>query len=234
MKFDVYCDESHPDLFTSTKSDYKYILIGSLWLPTNLRDKIKSEYNSLKKIYEVYSEIKWQKISDAHVNVYLSFINLFFEYKDDLRFRCIAVEASKVNFVKYHQNDQEMGFYKFYYQMLHHWILDFNEYTIFCDRKTNRKRDRLKTLLKCLRNSNITTTIHDVQALPSKEVILLQLTDILLGIASSRLNNSVNEDSAKFKLINALEKRLGVSRLTHTPKKELKFNIFKINLDGGW
>jgi len=57
-----------------------------------------------------------------------------------MRFRCIAVDREQVN-LALHQNDGELGFYKFYYQLLHHWILD-NEYRIFCDLKTNRGRRR--------------------------------------------------------------------------------------------
>ena len=36
-----------------------------------------------------------------------------------------VINKNDVDLYKYHQNDQELGFYKFYYQVLHHWIFDF-------------------------------------------------------------------------------------------------------------
>jgi hypothetical protein len=51
------------------------------------------------------------------------------------------------------------GFYKFYYQVLHHWILDNNEYTVFCDLKQNRDRSRLTTLKRVLNTANRTSVI---------------------------------------------------------------------------
>lgn len=72
---------------------------------------------------------------------YVELIDLFFAYGDNLRFRCIAVDRTQLN-LALHDNDGELGFYKFYYQLLHHWILDFNSYRIFCDVKSNRDPKR--------------------------------------------------------------------------------------------
>lgn len=33
MDFEVYCDENHPELFTSQNPSADYLMIGSLWLP---------------------------------------------------------------------------------------------------------------------------------------------------------------------------------------------------------
>jgi hypothetical protein len=73
-----------------------------------------------------------------------------------------------------------------------------------------------------------------VQALPSKEVVLIQLADFLLGMASSRLNETVAPGSCKDLIIQNLEQGLKINRLGPTWKSERKFNIFKINLQGGW
>lgn len=235
MRFDVYCDESRQDIFTTKKErGDNYLLIGSLWLPYEKRDKIKAEIREVRIKYNYFSEIKWKKVSTSYLKLYYSLVDLFIEFNLDLRFRCIAVNASNVDFVKYHVNDEELGFYKFYYQMLHHWILDFNEYRIFCDLKTNRKRDRLKILHKCLLNSNLSSKIIQVQALPSKEVDILQMTDFFLGAVSTRLNGISIKNVAKIQIIKYIEKSLGRTCLKHTNLSEQKFNIFVINLRGGW
>lgn len=235
MKYEIYCDESHPDVFWSASNMRgKYLLIGGMWLPADRRKEIERRIKRIRKKYSFPHEIKWHKVHTDTEAFYKELVDLFFEYGDLLRFRCIAVDAEKVDLVRFHNSDAELGFYKFYYQMIVHWILDFNEYRIFCDEKTNRAGDRLGTLKKVLNYANISSKVISVQALPSKEAAIIQFVDILLGIASSRMNNSIAGGSAKERIIQYLEKKLGVTRLGPTKKYEQKFNIFKINLWGGW
>ncbi len=207
--------------------------IGSLWLPSDLRVDLKQKISKLRKAHNKHGEIKWSKISPSSIEFYKELIDLFMSYGKEVRFRCIAVEADKIDW-DIHGEDRELGFYKFYYQMLHHWILDFNKYSIFCDHKTNRVKNELHVLKKCLSSSNISSEIMQVQALYSKQNVLIQLTDLLLGLASGRINNTIQQDGAKDNLIRHLEKKLDLDKLQPTPKYEQKFNIFKINLDGGW
>lgn len=235
MKFEIYCDESRPDLFTS-KAEHKdrYLLIGGLWLPAEKRIEIKQQIKNLKNTHKIGGQIKWQKISKSRLRFYFELIDLFVSLGLDFRFRCIAVEASKVNFNLYHENDAELGFYKFYYELIHHWILDFNEYCIFCDTKTNRRPDRLATLQQCLQRSNLSSQIHSIQAVPSRESALIQFADFLLGAASSDLNESIDDQSAKKKILVYLREKLERKQLVPTVKSEEKFNIFAIQLQGGW
>jgi len=233
MRFEVYCDEAMPDLFTSRNPRARYLMIGSLWLPADLRNDIKQKITKLREQHGVWGEIKWTKVSRARLPFYLDLIDLFEAYGMDLRFRCIAVDSQQVD-MRWHDHDEELGFYKFYYQMLHHWILDFNEYRIFCDTKTNRDPKRLATLARCLSNANLSAEIANIQALPSRQLVLIQLCDLLLGAASSRINNTLRPGSAKESLVKRLEGHLGVERLAPTWRDAEKFNIFKIRLQGGW
>ena len=232
MKFEVYCDETLPDLFTSQHPKARYLMIGSLWLPANLRETAKARIRTLRAQHGVHGEMKWRKISPSKVAFYTDLVDLFMSFGLDLRFRCIAVDRETMN-LDLHDGDAELGFYKFYYQVLHHWILDLNEYTIFCDLKHNRDRTRLATLRRVLNNANRTSIIRNVQSLPSSEVVLLQLCDVLLGAASARINAHDDLGLAKESVIAHLESRLGRS-LQPTAKAEEKFNIFKIRLGGGW
>lgn len=234
MKFEIYCDESRPDLFTSRAQDVdKYLLIGGLWLPAARRDDIKSRITALKERYGARGEIKWKKVSPSQLDFYVALVDLFVDFGLDLRFRCIVVEAAKVDMVRYHDSDGELGFYKFYYQLIHHWILDFNEYRIFCDAKTNRVGDRLDVLRRCLNCANLSSEVTSIQALPSRDVAIIQLTDFLVGIAGARLNESTHPNSAKEQVIRRLEQRLSVTKLRHTAKSVQKFNVSAIDLDGG-
>lgn len=233
MEFEVYCDEAHPDLFTSSDPKAQHLMIGSLWLPAELREDLKKRIRSLREEHGAWGEIKWTKISPSKLDFYLGLINMFADYGTDLRFRCIAVDQQSVN-MRFHGGDNELGFYKFYYQVLHHWIYDFNSYRIFCDQKSNRESNRFSELRRVLDNANLSANVKCVQALPSKQVVLIQLADLLLGAASSRLNQTLGEGTAKEAVVQTLEQRLSVSLLQPTYQSEPKFNIFKINLGGGW
>ncbi|MCK5740807.1 MAG: DUF3800 domain-containing protein, partial [Chlorobi bacterium] len=84
-----------------------------------------------------------------------------------------------------------------------------------------------------LKNSNLTSTIHNVQALPSHESSGIQLADILTGIVTAKFNNKTTS-TAKNNLIQHIEKNYLGHKIRPTPKGSDKFNIFKINLRGGW
>jgi hypothetical protein len=233
MKFDVYCDESRPDLLSSTHPKARFMVIGSLWLATDDRPRFKQAIHALRDKHHIGGEFKWQKVSPSKSEFYCELVNWFCEMERRLRFRCIAVEQKKVNLLRFHSDDQELGFYKFYYQMLHHWILDFNEYSIFCDFKSNRTRDRLHVLRRCLGYSNLSSVIQTVQGIPSRESVLIQLTDVLTGAAAARLNEALTPGSAKGTLVARLERGLN-RRIEHTFRSEPKFNVFVIDLEGGW
>jgi len=233
MKLEVYCDEAYPELFSSREPQARYLIIGSLWLRSEDRQRFKADIHRLRDLHKIGGEFKWTKVSPSRLGFYTELLSWFHEQGEDLRFRAIAIDHAQVNLFKFHENDQELGFYKFYYQMLHHWIHPFNEYRIYCDFKRNRRRDRLHTLKKCLNYANLAATIHTAQSVRSRESVLIQMTDVLVGLVSSRLNDKLGTGTAKEGIVAHLEGLLG-RRIASTPLCEKKLNVFKINLQGGW
>jgi hypothetical protein len=233
MKIDIYCDEAYPDLFSSNHPQAQYLLIGSLWLKSDDREQIKANIHGLRKKHKVGGEFKWTKVSPSKIDFYKDLLTWFYDQGENLRFRCIAIDHQEVDLIHFHQSDQELGFYKFYYQMLHHWIHQFNRYRIFCDYKSNRLRDRLNTLKDCLANANLAASIELVQSVRSNESLLIQLSDVLVGLASARLNHRLTPGSAKERVAIHLESLLG-RRVASTALAEKKFNVFKLNLNGEW
>ncbi|MBU1164714.1 DUF3800 domain-containing protein [Patescibacteria group bacterium] len=228
-KAEIYCDESCPDFFTSSNPDGKYLLIGGIKILDTSREEIKNEIKNLKVKYKISDEFKWKKASKNKLAFYKELTDLFFKFNDLLRFKCIVVDVKAVNFEKFHEDDKELGFYKFYYYMLNYWLESNVAYSIFTDLKTNRIKHRLSHLKQCLTYSNIDATIEKVQALPSHEVILLQLSDYLVGLVSAKFNDSLKSTSSKKILLDYFEQKLG-HEIKPTPRTEQKFNIFKIDL----
>lgn len=233
MKFEAYCDESNPEVLGAENTQARYLLIGSIWLRSEDRCEFKDGIYQLRNQYKIGSEFKWNRISPSRVDFYTSLIDFFFAQGERLRFRCIAVDREKVDLKLFHASDQELGFYKFYYQVLHHWILDFNEYAFFLDTKKNRCPLRLATLKDCLDASNLSSIVANVQAIESKQSVLIQLADVLTGVVSRRLNNSSKGSIARDAVLERVEQKLG-RQIGPTSRSENKFNIFKINLSGGW
>lgn len=230
MNFEIYCDESGLEALTR-KDAHRFIAIGGIWMPSDFRAIFKENINGIKERHKIYGELKWNKVSPAYINLYAEFVNYFLD-TPELRFRVIIVESKTIDNFRFNDKDAELGFYKFYYQLLHHWIFDFNSYHIFLDYKVNRDKGRLKQLKKVLYASNLTSEINQVQALPSDESIAIQLADVLTGMVAAKFNNEISSQ-AKKDLIVLAETKLNKA-IAPTPKWEEKFNVFKINLQGGW
>ncbi len=234
MKFDIYCDESRSEALTTQSPDgARYLVIGSVWLPTEHRTQRKLELHALKDAGKIGGELKWSKVSHSRLASYQSLVDWFFNAGEDLRFRAIVVDRTKLDMVRFHNGDGELGFYKFYYQMLHHWILDQNDYAVFCDLKRNREQDRLHVLQRVLNRSNLTSDISSVQGIESKQSVLIQAVDFFAGAIAAKFNQSAALGTAKAEIIKGIEVKIG-GLIQHTAKTQEKFNIFEIRLGGGW
>jgi hypothetical protein len=235
MDFEVYCDENRPELFTSSKARVvgKYMLLGSVWIEAARREDYKAKIARLREEHNVHGEFKWTRVSPSRSAFYSELVGMFFE--ESMRFRCIVLPADQMDAVKFHTGDNELMFYKFYYQLLHNWILDFNTYSFFVDLRTNRMRNRLMHLRNVLRNANLFADVQRVQALPSDELDLMQLADVLVGAVGFKFNQDRAESSvAKLGVIRAIESRLPMGAIQPTRKTEEKFNIFRWRTGGGW
>jgi hypothetical protein len=231
MDFEIYCDESGLEALTR-KDAHLFTAIGGIWIPSEHRITLKQGISAIKTKHKIKGELKWQKISPCFYDLYKDIIDFFF-VSEFIRFRAVLIEANKVDNFLFNNEDAELGFYKFYYQLLHHWIFDFNDYDIFLDLKVNRNKGRLKELEKVLCNSNLTSNIKQVQGLPSEQSIGIQLADVLTGLTAAKFNNEITSHAKQALIKYAEDKYLG-KQITSTPKWEEKFNIFRINLKGGW
>lgn len=231
MDFEIYADESGLEALIN-KEAHTYCSIGGIWIPAENRLQLKDDLKAIKASYKINGELKWHKMSPSYYNLYKEIIDYFFS-SQFIRFRVILVEANLVDNVKFNNTDAELGFYKFYYQLLHHWIYDFNTYNIFLDHKVNRNKGRFKELERVLDNANLTSDIKQVQGLPSNEQLGIQLADVLTGLVASKVNGGVTSE-AKLNLIKYVEETYLGKEIGPTPKWEEKFNVFKINLKGGW
>ncbi len=227
---EVYCDESRPELLSlreGTNIKDRYMVIGGLWVPYPIRERFKDEIKRIRHYHEVYGEIKWKNVSPSKIDFYHDLVRLFFRF-EGIRFRCIVVDSLEVDLKTFHESDSELGFYKFYYQLLKHWVDNRERYWIYLDYKKNKVSDRLKVLKRVLNNS-ASGTIEDVQAIDSKQSLIIQMSDVLIGAIGYKYNGYSSSD-AKLSLINLIENDFDC-QIEKTFKNSYKFNIFEIDLN---
>lgn len=223
QRVEVYCDESRPEyLRTPPPIGAGYVLIGGLWLRTEDRAEMKERLKQVRSKHNLKGEFKWNRVSPSRLAFYEDLVRLFFD--SPMAFRCIALPAGSLDAKSFHHDDNELMFYKFYYQLLVHWLENGGEYHIIVDLRTNRLPNRLRVLERVLRAARPGCRNITVQALPSRQVDFLQLTDVLLGATGSRLHERTTSQ-ARWHLVQCIERYLG-RPIGPTSRTETKFNIF--------
>lgn len=236
MKIEIYCDESRHDLLDNPdiiNENNRYTVIGGIWLDSRIREYLKNDIKSLQRKYNTFGEVKWNNVSDSRYDFYKSLIHLFFNYGLELRFRSIVIDALSVDINTYHDSDAELGFYKFYYQLLYHWVNPNNNYYIYTDYKQNRKNNRILELKEIINRAKHCSCIKHIQAINSKESLILQIADVIMGAVGYKYNFGYSgKSNAKNNIVRLIEEKIG-KPITNTNKNEKKFNIFEIQLDSG-
>lgn len=232
----VFCDESRQDLLVSTKSladCNKYCCIGGIAVPSALRESVKNDIKAIRQKHSVFGELKWGTVSLSKIDFYIELVDYFF-CNPDLSFRTVVIDSSKIKNDIYNCADHELGYYKFYYQLLFHWLDIDYLYRIYTDQKTNSDRMRLRELRRILNNScSSFNPVISIQSIDSNESNILQLENILMGAVGYKYNFGNNGMSkAKETIISRIEHYID-GEIKPTSKNEAKFNIFEIALRGG-
>lgn len=222
--FNIYCDESSVE-----NKNLRFMVIGSLFLPRNKKQIKAKQIKKLLERSKAYNELKWSKTTRRNLKA----MELIVDYilgDVDFSFRFIVVDKKKIDFKTYHENDEELAFFKFYYLMLRNRLLDGNSYYIFLDKKPTRERNRIQSLSSFLKayvyKHRSDCSIKHIQAYSSNENVFIQLIDLLTGAVAYSRNHKKNKTS-KTRLLGKIEKLTKNSGLKRTSLVENKLNIFE-------
>jgi hypothetical protein len=228
MQYVVYCDESRHD----GGSGSRYMAIGSLWLP---RDRKQAVTEALRRVFretKLGAELKWSKVSNARLDAYKRIVDFFFE-EGALRFRAVVVDHAQFDPARLHGGDRELGFYRFYYELLANWLGPGHEYLILLDFKQNKGADRYTTLRTALeRRTKGTSWITDLTVIDSRETPLAQLCDILTGSVAAAWCGYPGTGGAKKQIGDYISRRLGVATMKAltASSEDAKVNLSEIAL----
>ncbi len=224
--YNIYCDES-----CHLKNDKQTVMVlGAVWCPIEKKDEIFSRIKEIKLKHGLSSsfEIKWTKVSPAKTQFYLDILDYFFD-DDDLHFRALIIpDKNKLNHKIFSQTHDEF-YYKMYFDMLKVILKPRAKYRIYLDYKDTRGAEKVKRLHEVLSNNIYDFSrqiIERVQTVNSKEVQLIQVSDLLIGVISY-VNRELTGNSAKVQLTKRMSSRSGYSLTQTTLLQEEKVNIFR-------
>lgn len=220
-QLNIYCDESR-----HTNKDSPYLVIGALSCPRHKKKEIISRIHSLRSKHGIWREIGWKSISQNKKEFYFDLIQLFTD-EPELNFRCLVTDKNALDHVKYSLGDNELGFYKLYYQMLVHWLQPSCSYYIFLDWQMNRDQYRFRTLRDILRRKLAgRARVECLEPVNSRSNQLIQLTDLFIGAVGYSWNE-INGSAFKKAFCNELAKSLRFPTLHISTSMDYpKFNIF--------
>lgn len=223
--YNLYCDESRIE-----NKNSRVMVIGAIEIPRKEKSAIVGDLKNIYKEHYFTHELKWTKVHNKFMPFYKKLIDYFLS-NPSIQFRCIVVDKTKVNLEQYHDNDEELAFFKFYYLLLKEKLRSNNEYYIFLDKKPTRDRHRARALHAYLDSfilwNREKCNIKDFHAIESKENLLIQLSDFLVGLSGFACNEKVAVVKSKSLLVQYLKERLNREELCLTTARyDKKFNVF--------
>lgn len=221
----IYCDEScHLE-----HDNIPVMILGAISCNKAYRRRVFKDIEEIKQKYNIgkKSEIKWSRVSMSKIDFYKEIINYFFE-NDNLFFRGLVIKnKDMLDHEKYNQTHDEW-YYKMYFILLSRIIKNDMRNDIYLDIKDTKGSRRRYKLQEVLSNNIYDFNkdiVHNIQAIDSRESLLLQIVDLFIG-ALGYTNRALETSEAKLELIKYIKEKTGYSLIKSTLPTENKFNIF--------
>jgi len=117
-----------------------------------------------------------------------------------------------------------------YYQLLHYKIDTLNHYNVYLDIKDTLSARKVRNLRNIL---NVQFGIfRNVQNIASKESLLMQLSDFIMGAISYNANMIEQENPAKIKIIERIKRHANVDDLKKSNYSEkFKFILHQFKIE---
>lgn len=187
------------------------MVIGGIWCPRSLESDVRAKLAEVRRLNNLYKEVKWGKVSSAYLAKYEEFVDVFFEFPA-LMFNCIVVDRTIIDYRRYHNNNRRVAFSKFYYQLLSRKTLPNHFYWIFPDHQADRESDPLPNLKDIVNNyhqrEHGCSPIRQIEPRSSATEDLIQLADLFTGAVQAAWNQKISRP-AKLQLCNLIARRAG-------------------------
>lgn len=219
--YNIYCDES-----CHIENDHKkFMLLGCVSVPYNELRRHTERIKAIKDKHNFFGEIKWTGVSSSKHLFYKDLLDYFFD--TDLRFRAVVVDKNKIKNDSFGQ-DFDTFYYKMYYQLLIHRKNTEYAYNVYLDIKDTLSSHKVNKLKEILNTKYGVFRI--VQNIHSKESIMMQVADFIIGAISYELNNDEKKVLAKKQIIEKIKLQSKQNLCESSKFSEKKLNLFFIEL----
>lgn len=240
MNYRVYCDESR-------QVGERFMTLGGLIIPAANLPVFNASMSQFRAEQKMFAELKWQRVSNQKLTQYRRFVDYFFALNTSKQahFHALIVDTHKVDHRVFNQGDKEIGFYKFYYQLLLHCFgkkycddrPDARIHLILDRRNSRYSLEDLRTVLNNGLRSRWgidTRPFVAIEPCDSKKSEVLQMTDILLGAVGFQKNGFdliAGSRQAKKELAAHIAKGAGLADLKeNTPFRLQRFTLWNFRL----
>lgn len=200
---------------------------------------------ALRKSRHIFGELKWSRVRNRHLDNYKQFLDCFFALNNTgyAHFHALIIDTNQLDHDKF-GCDAEIGFYKFYYQLLLHCFGakycqkdPSNRLLVYTDYRTSSYS--LTELRKILNNGiskrfNITTSpFRLIQPCNSALSQSIQMVDVLIGAIGYKKNGYnllANANPAKKELVTYIAEKSGTDLVNGTPLRIQRFTIWNFRL----
>jgi len=238
--FHIYCDESR-------QSEHRFMVLGGLVIRATNVPNFNTTMAKCRAETNMHAELKWTKVSPQKLPEYKRFIDYFFAVNNanQVRFHSLLIDNHQVDHKRFSGGDKELGFYKFYYQLLLHafgWR--------YCQKETG---SRLVVLLDHRNSSYSLDTLKrelnrgmarkfqvpgnpfvSVESRDSKQTDLIQIADLLIGAVGFQKNGLhllAESKRAKVELAAYIAAQAGLDDLiSDTQRSNYRFSIWNFRL----
>jgi hypothetical protein len=203
--FILYCDES------DKKGAHYSNFYGGALVDSNEREGIEKLLHTEKARLNLHKEIKWQYITENYKQKYIDFMNLYFDLVENNRVK-VRVMFTHNQFIPRQLTDEHVDneyFILYYYFIMHAFgfqygnsqLLDTIFVSLYLDQipHSANKIEEFKNFIvgmnskKQFVDARVRINRADISNVDSRDHVLLQGLDIILGAMNFRLNERHKE-----------------------------------------
>lgn len=200
------------------------MVLGAMFVSEDVHAIIEGHFRAIRGNKLARATMKWEKVSDLYYREYRDSALLIARhgYMGRFEYHSMILDTSKFDHDTYNEGDEELGYYKFFFNLLK-WRMRHEgcEYFVTMDRRTNRQKDRLMKLRSYLNDHLFTwwwyEPVREIVPRSCKDVLFLQLTDILTGAVAFHANDRdtvPGARAAKVRLAQEIARGVGLPRLS--------------------
>ena len=238
--YHIYCDESR-------HTAERFMILAGIRLRATAEPGIKAMFDDYQRFNAMHAELKWRKVSRYKLAEYKRFLDYFLTLNtaNQVHFKSIVLDTHQFDHRRFNAGDAEIGFYKFYYQLLLHCFGGPDcspttpaRFIVFLDQRTSRFSLReLRQILNYGMASKFGVRSNPFVAitpLDSKTSVFVQVVDVVSGAVGyhwNQLHLVPGASEARCELAAYLAHRLGFKDLaTETAYSMQRFKIWKMRL----